>query len=399
MTRLLSWLLLLTLFGTFTVVVYTALRKRSEAGRGMPEYSVYSEGSEGLAEAAALLSRLGWESVALTRPIHLTEHRLQTDTLLILADPELSALMPFDSPDLSKADVEGLLHWVEHGNTLLFCGRQMTGIHRALSVTVVHDERVSPDQQPAVAVGEAGGYTEGIDRLVVEGRDVLQSEAGLPLWWLGDEPGAVVIRHGKGRVVLVADPSLLTWRGLRRSDNGMFLANVAALHARDGRVYFDEYHHGLRSGGGFWGYLHAHRVHGTILLILVVFAMAAWGLMVRLGRAVPVPPASHADAVDYASAVARIYQRAGARHLLARTLSRDFQNALTRHLHLRRAVVPAEILAAWRRQHTAADVNRLQTLLRGMVELRKGEVTERGLLAWAGVFDRFKAEVLRARGA
>src|SRR5439155_750646 len=73
----------------------------------------------------------------------------------------------------------------------------------------------------------------------------------VPLWWLGGQPAAVLVRHGRGRVLVVPDPSLLTHRGLLREDNVIFLYNVAALDAEDGRVYFDEYHHGIRSGGGY----------------------------------------------------------------------------------------------------------------------------------------------------
>ena len=129
-----------------------------------------------------------------------------------------------------------------------------------------------------VDLGPAGGatpYTEGMKRLSVKERATLQARDGLPLWnGRGDEPGAVVIGKGKGRVILLAAPSLLTRQGLVlgndwRDDNLLFLANVCALHARDGTVYFDEYHHGLRSGGGFWGYLGYHGRRLVLLPFLV----------------------------------------------------------------------------------------------------------------------------------
>ena len=40
MTRLLSWFILVAVFGAFAGVVYHALRARVAAGKGMPEYSV-----------------------------------------------------------------------------------------------------------------------------------------------------------------------------------------------------------------------------------------------------------------------------------------------------------------------------------------------------------------------
>jgi hypothetical protein len=393
MTRFFSGLLVLLLLGGFLAVVVQVLRARAEAGKGLPAYSMYAKDRNGLAPAAQLLHQLGWEPVAVTRPIQHTRYR----GLLLLVEPEGTALLPGQAPDLGATDVQALLRWVERGNTLLLCGRRLNALHRALDVVVTQGARAAEEELVAVALSEAGGYTDGIDRLVVEGRAVVEAEAGLPLWWVGDSPGAVVLRRGRGRVLVVADPSLLTLRGLRREDNVLFLVNVAALHGQDRQVYFDEYHHGLRSGGGFWGYLRYHDQHGLLLPVLLVAVVAGWSVAKRLGPAVPTPRESHADAVDYASAVARIYQRAGVRQRPAQTLARDFLGALARHLHLRPSARPAEMLAAWRRRHPGDAGRSLEGLLRIVSELRQGAgVSEQRLLTAARALDRFKNEVLRA---
>jgi hypothetical protein len=393
--RFTCWLLVLFLFGGFVAVVVYALRARVEAGKGMPEYSVYSEEHNSLGGTARFVRRLGWEPVAMTRPLPL-QHSDQP-SLLIQVAPEGRSLLPGSEHELPEAEVRALLRWVEQGNTLLLCGRTNTTLHRSLDVSVNSDSWAGGEDVFDVTLGEAGGYTDGVHRVLVEGRDTVQANAGLPLWWLDDTPGAILMPHGKGRVLVVADPSLLTPRGLRRGDNTVFLYNVLGLHARDGRVYFDEYHHGLRSGGGFWDYLRYHKQHWLVLAVLALVAMAVWSVAIRLGPAVPTPHPARADAVDYASAVARIYQRAGVRRSLARSLSRGFLAALTRHLHLRRAALPAEVLAAWRQRHAGDSAKRVHALLRGTAELRKGDVTEPQLLAWARAFDQFESEVLRAR--
>jgi hypothetical protein len=230
--------------------------------------------------------------------------------------------------------------------------------------------------------------------------------------------------------------------GLRRGDNVIFAVNVARAHSVDHRIYFDEYHHGLRSGGGFWGYLRYHDEQWTIGAVMLVAAVAGWAAAIRLGRPVPRATESTADAVDYASAVARIYERAGARHLLAQILARDFQGFLSRNLRLRPSALPVEILAAWCSKaeyrgskmedrerkiedggskmervagsgHPPSSILRprssnfdpgppseaggLAGLLRGVSELRKGDVSERRLLAWMQTFDRFRQEQLARR--
>jgi hypothetical protein len=287
----------------------------------------------------------------------------------------------------------------------------MNSLHRELHAAVVMDDQAWEDDSLQEAVlGEAGGYTDRIDHLLVRGNDSVEASAGLPIWWLGDRPGALLLRHGKGRALLVADPSLLTLPGLRRgnADNALFTVNVVAMHARDRRVYFDEYHHGLRSGGGFWGYLHYHDEEWALGAVVLAATIATWSVAVRLGKPEPRLLGSRADAVDYASAVSRIYQRASARHLLAQALGRDFQMFLVGHLHLKRTALPVEILAAWRERHGQQGQDRgapglasparsdaqLADLLRGVTELRKGNVAERRLLSLMQSFDQFRSEII-----
>jgi hypothetical protein len=389
MTRVASWALVLLLLGGLGAVAYRALAARVVAGKDLPPYSVYAADRNGLAGTAAWLRRLGWEPVAVTRPM---QHLQGGDTprLLILVEPKLPTTV-FGTPgEMSDLDVKGLLRWVEQGNTLLLAGRTGTALHRELGVSLVGEAPADDAVPREVVLAEAGAYTDGVDDLAVEGADSVEAPAGLPLWWLGDRTGAALVPRGRGRVIVIGDPSLLTPRGLHRRDNYQLVYNLIALHARDGRVYFDEYHHGLRSGGGFWGYLAYQGQRWTLIPVLAAAAASGWALMVRLGPAVPAPPQARADAVDYASALARIYQRAGVRGRLARVLTRGFLTGLARHLRVRRNALPAELLAAWRQQNLdGAPTARLQELLRGATQLRQSDVSDRQLLAWSRAFDTF----------
>jgi hypothetical protein len=372
------------LLGAFIALTVALLNRRTAAGKGMPAYSLYSEERNGLGEAAYLLRQLGWVPVPLTSPVQQQFQR----GLLILAEP--------GEDQLTDADARHLLAWVEAGNTLLLASAHRTPLHQELDLSLRGGS--DDDDQVTVELAASGGYLEGIDRLTVERRATLHAPHALPLWWVEDKPGALVLRRGKGRVIAVADPALLTRRGLGRADNVLFLVNVVDRQAHEGTVYFDEYHHGLRSSGGFWGYLGYYHQHLTLLPILLAVGAAVWLTAVRLGPAVPTPRETRVDAVDYASALGRLYQQTGARRLMARTLSRGFLDALTRFLRLRRGALPAELLATWR-QHDpeGKSADRLQSLLRGVGELRTSEVTDKQLLTWARAFDQFQFEVLHGR--
>jgi hypothetical protein len=397
MSKFRNGLLVLLLLAPFAAVAYLALLSGAEAGKGMPEFSVYSNEHNGLATAAGVLRKLKFRPVAVTRPIQHTHYR----GLLVLAEP--AQMDPFGtvSPGLSERDAQALLEWVGKGNTLVLLGKHTTRLHEMLGAAVVKDQK--GDSAPYLAVAEvAGGYTVPgaadtipVQNVGVETRDTVNARGALPLWGAGGGPGAAVVQHGEGRVLVVADPSLWTHRGLLRGDNVLLLYNVAALDSDERQVYFDEYHHGLRSGGGYWDYLRYHDQHWNLLQLLAVAAVAVWGSAVRLGPAVPTPRPSRADAVDYASAAARVYERAGVTHLMGQNLVRDFLEALTRHLRLKRNTMPAAVLAAWKPKHGKESAERLAGLLRGAMEVRRAAakkeeaIPQRELLSWAQAFDEF----------
>src|SRR5947209_4713146 len=100
MSRTSSWLLCLPLFGVFAVAVAVVLRERIDAGKGLPPFSVYSDEANGLAEAAYLLSRLGYQPVAVTRPIQETRQR----GLLILVEPQQAGVLSDENDALAEAE-------------------------------------------------------------------------------------------------------------------------------------------------------------------------------------------------------------------------------------------------------------------------------------------------------
>jgi hypothetical protein len=359
-SRLVTWLVLVATVAVCGAIVVVVLRSRARAGQGMPPYSVYSDASDGLATAADVLRKLGWQPVAVTRPIQQTHHR----GLLLLVEPRRTPMELVPAPDLSDADVAGLLDWVSRGNTLLVCGMRNTRLHNKVGVEIIPPQGEAADVIYEAVPGAAGAYTARIERLGLESKATVLGRGMVPLWWLGDRPGAVLVRHGAGRVLIVPDASLLTHRGLLRDDNVLFLYNLAALDAVDGRVYFDEYHHGIRSGGGYWSYLRFHDQHWVLLHLALVAGLALWATGRRLGPAVPSRPQAQTDGVDFASSVARIYEKADARPLIAGVLARHFLDTVTAHLRLRRLAAPGEIMVAWRQRYSEKSAQRLDDLLR-----------------------------------
>lgn len=384
--------------GSFAWVAIRALQAQAVTGREMPAYSVFSTTEHGLADAFEVVRRFGYEPLALTVPVQAARRR----GVLFVVEPGEESMPGAPGLPLSDADANAMLRWVAKGNTLVLCSRQTTAMHTALKAQAEQDAGafhagILTDAE----VERTTGYTHGIDRLTVEGRDTIRAETGLPLWWVQDQPGALLFNHGRGRVLLVADPSLLTRAGLSRADNGLFLYNVCRLDAIDGAVLFDEFHHGLGSEVGFWTYLHDRGLHWVLLPIAIVAAVGCWAGAVRLGPAKLPRPLHQTDAVDYASAVGRIHERAGVRRILARIAVRDFLASMTAHLRLRRTALPFEVLAAWNKRHPddtgKSAAGRLEVLLQAVTAVHQGDFTTRQLLTWTRAFDQFKQEVSGGR--
>jgi hypothetical protein len=385
------WLVLVGMSVGSIAFVYGILGDHARAGAGLPAFSVYSDGPDGFAQAGALLSNLGWQPVPVTRPIQQTHHR----GLLILAEPRERLAGLGNIPMLTDADADGLLDWVRQGNTLLFLSPRDTQLSEKLGV-FINDagDRTTMIFQGTPAAGN--DYMDRVDHIGIERPSTIGKSKAVPLWFFGKEPAAVLVRHGAGRVLLVADPLILTHRGLRREDNAIFLYNVASHDAQEGRVYFDEYHHGIRSGGGYWSYLRYHGQHWVVLQLVLIAAIAVWAVGRRLGPAVTMPVTRRADGVDYASSVARIYEKADVRPLVAGIYARHFLTQLTVHLRLRRTALQGDILTGWRARYGDEGTRELSRLLNAADDLHKARVASSAqLLTLAQEFDGFLKEHVR----
>lgn len=365
----------------------------------MPPYSVFSEGRTGMATAGSVLSRLGFEPVALTRPIQNTRFR----GLLLVIEPQGTAGFMNAAKVFGEYDSQGLLRWVREGNTLVLATGVETELHTILEVSV--DAQEDDEDKENRFLGEAmeiGGYTEPVEGgntmpirdVVVETKTSLRGGKAIPLWLVGGKPGALLVPHGKGRVIFIADPSIWTHQGLVEHDNVLLLYNLAVLDGVQGRVYFDEYHHGIRSASSYLDYFRYHGVQWILLQLVLIGTLAVWGLAVRLGPALPLGAKPHADAVDYASAVARIHERAGLLRQMGRHLARDFRNGITRLLHLRKNAGNEEILAIWRKRRGPQSGSELSELIQVAEEMKLDSTpgmpkNKRELLHWSKEFDRF----------
>lgn len=156
---------------------------------------------------------------------------------------------------------------------------------------------------------------------VREGSVVAESEKGIL---------AVEIPVGKGRIVALPDPAMVSNRALRRhADNAVWLVTLAAGW-ENGKVLFDEYHHGFgerRSAATLaWAFLKTP--WGWVLLqVAAAGLLYVFGYRRRFGRISEPPPPTRTSALELVEARAILFQAAEARELavslIVQNLSRE----------------------------------------------------------------------------
>jgi Domain of unknown function (DUF4350) len=143
---------------------------------------------------------------------------------------------------------------------------------------------------------------------------------------------AVEISVGQGRIIAIADPTMVSNGALRRSDNSVWLVSLAAGWA-NGKILFDEFHHGFgdkRSTAELtraflmtpWGWC-ALQVAAAGLLYAFVYRR-------RFGRISEPPMPERTSSLELVEARAGLLQAAAARGLAAELILQNLCQELTK---------------------------------------------------------------------
>ena len=283
----LRWLLVLLLFGAFAGARGVRAYRRAAAGKGLPDYTVYSAEPDGLADAASSCA-----GPAGSRSPSRAHRATRSRGLLVLAEPGNPRGPRPASPSFPRATPGALLRLVEAGNTLLYCGRHATSLHELLGVTLITDETDTADDPHPAEVGEAGLYTDE--------RATASSSRGKTSPETAPRPAAVVGRWPAGRGPAKARPgsrssrSPIAWppdnEGLRpvgtTASFSIAWPGATRATARFTSTSITTAFAPAAACGATW------RTTGrswVLVPVLLLAGMAAWSVAVRLGPAVPVP--------------------------------------------------------------------------------------------------------------
>jgi hypothetical protein len=240
----------------------------------------------------------------------------------VLADfippQDVSILLMLEPILLAETELQAADDWVEAGGTLIAMGEQygMYSLvdHYQFGLNYLSD-------QSAVPVSETPlfGSPSAMDLKNAKVSFALQSDRDdfVVLVAYQGQPVVVSFEQGQGRVILGTIVGSFTNAGLKQPGNPELALNVLALARTKGAIWFDEWHHGLRSGDQILGpgaFLRRTPVGRSLLFIAFAVFIILFMQGRGFGRPVPRPQEiKRRGALEHVTGVANLSRRAAHR--------------------------------------------------------------------------------------
>ncbi len=268
------------------IVALVAIDRLSPAPEGPPSSS-YATTPEGVAAYASLLDRAGITVRQVRTPI--ADRAPRDGETLVILDPDV----------MEPEEAEAIRSWVESGGRLVLgASSEVAWIEQLLDAPPVWTTTDDFEREPLIPLADVR-TVESYDQTGFE-----ELGASLPMLGPADAPMAAVTPLGSGTVILLADTSPLTNRGISRADNAAFGLALAAGTP----VAFLETVHGYGVSRGFGGL--PGEIKWALLGLALTSLVALWAAGKRFGEpededTEPPPPR-----VEYVDALAGSLARA-----------------------------------------------------------------------------------------
>lgn len=182
--------------------------------------------------------------------------------------------------------------------------------------------------------------------------------------------------HGKGRIILLSDPFMVTNVGLGLKDNLQLAINLLA--SSDGLIAFDEFHQGRgATSNEFVSYFAGTPVLAIGGQVILLILLIVWTRGRRFARPLPLPQVDRRSSLEFVASMAELQQRAHAYDLAIENIYARTRRVLARYAGMNYNSPRAEIAArvALRSTMTA---HQIETLMRQAEDaINGGQISER----------------------
>jgi hypothetical protein len=289
-------------------------------------------------------------------------------SILLMLDPILPA----------ESELQAVDDWVEAGGTLIAIGEQYSMYslvdHYQFRLSYLSDQNMAPARETPLL-----NSPPAMDLKNAKVRFALQSERDdfLALVTYQGEPVVVSFEQGGGRVILGTVAESFTNAGLKQPGNPELVLNILALAQTKGPIWFDEWHHGLRSGGQVLGpsaFLRGTPVGRSLLFItfavLIVLFLQGRGF----GRPVPLPQEiRRRGALEHVTGVANLSRRAAHRSAVMMHYHQQIKRKLGQRYRLDPNIEDQEYVSALAGYNASLNKDELLSLL---TRLKRGDINE-----------------------
>lgn len=364
--------LLVFLVALTSITTYQQLRNEN----AYPALSVLSNEPDGARALLLWLDTLDYE--------------VSTETLAVFDVPEESDLLLILEPQLPGVSADewlALERWVESGGVLFLVGE---GFGSALSMEQYEFEIAYRD--------DLTGDVEYLDRSLgpaeeellanLRPRATLQSARSdiVPLVSIDGEHLAASLSLGKGHIVFSTLAYPFSNEGLKQPGNASFAIRMLALAPQGSSIWFDEWHHGLRTsqssapeGIGQW--IRASRPGQAIMYTVVVLFLWLLASGARFGRPLPLTQNRQRKAsAEHVTALANLSRQAGHRYVVREHFRRTLKQSLGRRYGLPPVLADDEFIERLEAAQPGVDGRKLSAVLE---ELAQKDISEDRMLKLA----------------
>lgn len=190
---------------------------------------------------------------------------------------------------------------------------------------------VEPDGSPPVPTVANGSGTAASIGQETDEVNVSMDSFNAPVVHVSDGERALLARmaYGRGEIIVLADPFIVSNGGISMADNSQFGLNLVS--AADGPIAFDEYHHGYGAGNNrLLEYFAGTPVAAIFVQALAVVGLALFSRSRRFGRPLPSSEPDRLTKLEYVSAMAELQKRTRAYDLALENVYGDLRRRVAR---------------------------------------------------------------------
>ncbi len=310
-----------------------------------------------------LLEESGYPVTRLESPFTTLGERKDISTLVIIAPPPTA--------QYTEEEFESLSEWVEAGNLLIIIDREI--------LVAVGDVGISThpgNMQSNVRTLQPTVYTRGVKEPAFSGyASRVTATSHDVTYHMGDDRGAVLAdsRTGEGRIVMLTDPFIVANNGIAEGDNIVLALNLLAERNQEGRIAFDEFHHGYgaASSGGVMSYFEGTPVPWMLWQTALIALLVVYSYGRRFARPLPLVRERRTTNLEFVTSMANITRLARATDLAMKNVYSEFHKRLCRYSGLPPKADTARLAEVTARR-AKIDENELRRLLTRCEEVAGG---------------------------